>query len=100
MQNHPEYTCHHDSDFSGLPVPPGITVFGPVDPTIFKNQDHWAVRLINRYCHPDVYTWPAIEAYWDLGPWWPTQAEWTPQHTNLANIYARGYLHAREKPQE
>jgi len=92
---HPEYTCHHDSDFSGLPVPPGITVFGPVDPTIFKNQDHWAVRLINRYCHPDVYAWPAIEAYWDLGPWWPTQTEWTPQHTNLANIYAWGYLHAR-----
>ena len=44
---------------------------------------------------PDVLTWPAIEAYWDVF-WYPEMCEYTVMQTLMNTAYAWGYLAGRK----
>ncbi len=82
-----------DSRMAGMPVPPGITVYGPTDMTAMK--DGWEVKLVSRFSFPPAVEWPVIEAYFDIC-WFPNICEFTVMQTLGPNAYVWGYLAARK----
>jgi endoglucanase len=88
----PRHPLHLDSRISLQPPPPGLTVFGPVDPEVDYQQ--WARKLVDRFCYPPVKRWPTIEAYWDVF-WYPVVCEFTIHQPMATNAYVWGYLAAR-----
>jgi endoglucanase len=89
----PQHPLHVDSRISRQPPPPGLTVYGPLDPK--QQKDHWGQKLVAPYVFPDVLTWPAIEAYWDVF-WYPEMCEYTVMQTLMNTAYAWGYLAGRK----
>lgn len=82
-----------DSRMAGMPLPPGITVYGPMDASIIK--DSWEVKLIDRFADPKTLDWPVTEAYFDIY-WLPNSCEFTVMQTLGPNAYVWGYLAARK----
>jgi endoglucanase len=88
----PRHPLHIDSQITGQPPPPGLTVFGPSNPAQM-GQD-WALDFIDQTCYPPSREWPFIEAYFDVF-WYPIVCEFT-IHTPMAdNAFTWGYLAAR-----
>jgi len=88
----PKHPLHIDSQVTGQPPPPGLTIFGPSNPAQMK-QD-WALDLIDKTCYPPSREWPIIEAYFDVF-WYPLMCEFTVQQPMADNAFAWGYLAAR-----
>ncbi|UCG55652.1 MAG: glycoside hydrolase family 9 protein [Phycisphaerales bacterium] len=88
----PLHPLHIDSRISLQSPPPGLTVFGPVDPQV--DSQKWARDLVDRFCYPPAAEWPTIEAYWDVF-WYPVVCEFTIHQPMAANAYVWGYLAAR-----
>ena len=90
-QDWPQHPTHVDSQVSGQPPPPGLTVFGPVNPA--QMSQDWAHDLIDRTCYPPSRDWPIIEAYFDVF-WYPLMCEFTVHSPMAVNAYTWGYLAA------
>ncbi len=88
----PQHPLHIDSRITHQPPPPGLTVLGPAD--VALDKDNWAQKLVAPHCFPDVQQWPALDAYWDVF-WYPSMCEFTVQTPMAANAYVWGYLSAR-----
>jgi len=89
----PQHPLHIDSRITHQPPPPGLTVFGPQD--VQRNLNHWGMKLVGRFCFPQVKHWPTMEAYWDVF-WYPQVCEFTVQQPMAANAYIWGYLAGRK----
>ncbi|MBM3501970.1 MAG: hypothetical protein FJX74_25225, partial [Armatimonadetes bacterium] len=88
----PRHPLHIDSQVTGQPPPPGLTVFGPSNPTQMK-QD-WALDFVDQTCYPPSREWPFIEAYFDVF-WYPLMCEFTIHQPMAENAFTWGYLAAR-----
>jgi len=88
----PQNPLHIDSRRTGQAPPAGLTVFGPMDPVLTK--DDWAQKLNAQFVYPGMLQWPAIEAYWDVFLH-PAMCEFTIQNPMAVNAYVWGYLAAR-----
>jgi endoglucanase len=89
--NSPQNPLHIDSRRTGQPPPPGLTVFGPMDPV--RTKDEWAQKICAQWVYPEMTAWPAIEAYWDVFMH-PMMCEFTVQTPMAVNAYVWGYLAA------
>ena len=90
-----QHPLHLDSRRTGQPTPPGITVYGNIDLSQWKdNFTTWPITYyLGALCTPNPYEWPTTEAYFDIFLY-PAQTEftvdmWTP------NVFVWGYLAAR-----
>jgi endoglucanase len=90
----PRHPLHIDSRITRQEPPPGLTVFGPAD--VELDKDNWAQKIVANYCHPDVAEWPSLEAFWDVF-WYPSMCEFTVQQPMARNAYVWGYLAARPR---
>jgi len=88
----PQHPLVLDQRILGQPPAPGITVYGPIDLAFFG--DEWAAGEIASQVYPDVYGWPATEAYFDMYLF-PAIAEFTIHETMAPLAYAWGYFAAR-----
>ena len=89
----PRHPLVVDARITGQAPPPGITVLGPLN--LALNKDDWQVKLVAPYCYPPPLEWPTTEAYFDVF-WFPMICEFTVHQTLGPNIYAWGYLAARK----
>ena len=71
--------------------PPGITVYGPADFTLYS--DYWTLGEIADETFPSPWEWPAVENYFDIYSY-PIGAEFTVDYM-LSSAYTWGYLAAR-----
>jgi endoglucanase len=83
-----------DQRITNQAPPPGITVYGPIDPIEFSNEWFW--DLIKPATYPAINQWPATEAYFDIH-WAPAITEYTVMETIAPSTYIWGYLAARPK---
>ncbi len=82
-----------DSRRRGVEDPPGLTLFGPMDPS--RKKDYWVFKLMGDRTVPRPWTWPTAEAFWDV--WlFPPVTEYTPQKPMTQAAWFRGYLMGRE----
>ncbi len=75
----------------GLPVYPGITVYGPINPE--QGKGDFAQKLIEPAVYPAVATWPTTEAFFDVFLH-PIVCEYTMMETLAPTGYVWGYLAA------
>jgi endoglucanase len=95
--NPPRNPLHIDSRVTGQKAPAGITVYGQFDYSRHRDEEEmiWPVKhYLEKVCVPDPYSWPVMEAYFDIYRW-PLVNEWTPQQTMGTVSYVWGYLAAR-----
>ena len=71
--------------------PPGITLYGPADFTIYR--DDWSFKLFADKAFPPAQDWPTVESYFDVYQH-PIAAEFTVDYM-VAAAYTWGYLAAR-----
>jgi len=88
----PRHPLVVDMRITGQAPPPGITVLGPMNLALTK--DDWQVKLAAPFCYPPPLDWPTTESYFDVF-WLPMICEFTVHQTLGPNIYAWGYLAAR-----
>ena len=89
----PQHPLIIDQRIMGTPPPPGITVYGPLDLTQFK--DYWTAKyLLKDITFPNPWAWPTAEAYFDIYRF-PAVTEFTIHQTMAPTAYAWGYLAAR-----
>ena len=71
---------------TGQPEPPGLTIFGPYDPSMGYLFCWWVegYTRTGRQMLPDFKTWPVHEVYPDIGVWAPI-CEYT-MHQTLAGM--------------
>jgi len=88
-----ENPLHIDYRKGNLPVPPGISVYGPWDT---KRFDFWSTKLFKQYAVliPEYENWPVSEAYFDMAKLLAGQAEYTIQQTMVQAGYYWGGLAA------
>lgn len=89
----PRHPLHVDSRVLGCPPPPGLTVFGPIDPK--KTTQQWAEKFLRPFVFPPRADWPVIESYLDVC-WYPMMCEYTIHQPMADNAYVWGYLAARK----
>jgi endoglucanase len=90
------WPLHIDSQMSGQPTPPGITVCGNSDPAMNYEFDAWAHTWFLAFggkMVPDSRTWPMYESYWDIYTV-PSTNEYQP-HFLAQSAYYWGFLAAR-----
>ncbi|MHC4505690.1 MAG: glycoside hydrolase family 9 protein, partial [Planctomycetota bacterium] len=90
----PKHPLHIDSRVTDQPPPPGLTVFGPIDLEREKKRKYWILERYASFWHPSPYSWPTLEAYWDVF-WYPAMCEFTVHSTMATTAYVWGYLAAR-----
>jgi len=90
----PKNVMHIDSRVTNQPPPPGITVYGPLDPNSFGQSESYYFKEANKYCYPELINWPVIENYLDIY-WYPAMCEYTVQDT-IPNAFTWGYLAIRK----
>ena len=83
---------HVDSNISGQPAPPGITVAGPTEH--LTDWDETFARTVRPFLRPEERDWPRLEALWTAF-WYPPINEYTVQSPMAHNAYVWGYLAAR-----
>jgi len=88
------FPLHVDSQITGQPAPPGITVYGVSDPLENYGFDAWAYQWYLQKMVPAPRTWPADEMYWDIGIV-PSTNEYTIHQTILPTACYWGWLAAR-----
>ncbi|MBI2303116.1 MAG: glycoside hydrolase family 9 protein, partial [Armatimonadetes bacterium] len=88
----PQHPLHVDSRISGQTPPAGITILGPADPV--RDRGTWAQKNLAPYIYPEVNTWPAVEAFWDVF-WYPSINEYTVQQNIGPNAFVWGYRTGR-----
>lgn len=88
------FPLHIDSQITGRPAPPGITVYGVSDPLENYGFDAWAYTWYLQKMVPPPRTWPANEMYWDIGIV-PSTNEYTIHQTILPTACYWGFLAAR-----
>ena len=71
--------------------PPGITVYGPADFSVY--DDYWTLEAIAPTTFPPPQDWPTSENYFDIY-YYPMGAEFTVDYM-VAAAYTWGYLAAR-----
>jgi len=80
-----------DQRITGQAPPPGITVYGPADFSLYS--DYWTLSAIADDTFPSPWEWPAVENYFDTYLY-PIGAEFTVDYM-LSSAYTWGYLSAR-----
>lgn len=80
-----------DQRVQGVAPPPGITVYGPYDPTFYS--DIWTIDLFKDVIFPAPIEWPATESYLDIFLF-PMAAEFTVMQSMSPTAYLWGYLAA------
>jgi endoglucanase len=88
----PRRPLHVDSNVTGQPAPPGITVAGPTEH--IEGWDETFARTVRPYLRPEERDWPRLEALWTAF-WYPPINEYTVQRPMAQNAYVWGYLAAR-----
>jgi endoglucanase len=83
---------HIDSNVTGQPPPPGITVAGPTEH--MEEWDETFARVVRPYLRPEERDWPRLEALWSAF-WYPPMNEYTVQTPMAHTAYIWGYLAAR-----
>ena len=91
-QRAPQHPLLKDQRILGQPPPPGITVYGPIDPVDFG--DYWMFEALASVTVPSVRDWPAVETYFDVFTV-PAINEFTVMQSMTDTAYAWGYLSAR-----
>ena len=91
-QRAPQHPLIKDQRILGQPPPPGITVYGPIDPVDFG--DYWMFEALASVTVPPVRDWPAVETYFDVFTV-PAINEFTVMQSMTDTAYAWGYLSAR-----
>ncbi|MBE9029751.1 glycoside hydrolase family 9 protein [filamentous cyanobacterium LEGE 11480] len=84
-----------DQRITGQAPPPGITVYGPLNPAFFKND--WFTKLMEPAMYPAWSKWPTTEAYFDVFTS-VAMSEFTVMQTIGPTAYTWGYLAARQSP--
>ena len=87
----PRHALDIDARLTGQPVPPGLTVYGPLDTEGYNN--HWDQRLIKDFLFPSRDKWPTLEAFFDVF-WNPLVCEYTIHNPMARNAYVWGYMAA------
>ncbi|MGG6266060.1 glycoside hydrolase family 9 protein [Leptolyngbya sp. AN03gr2] len=82
-----------DQRVQGIAPPPGITVYGPYDPTFYS--DTWTIDLFKDVIFPAPIEWPATESYLDIF-FFPMAAEFTVMQSISPTAYLWGYLAATQ----
>ncbi|MEM9535485.1 MAG: glycoside hydrolase family 9 protein [Cyanobacteria bacterium P01_E01_bin.45] len=88
----PQHPLVVDQRMMGESPPPGITVYGPIDPKGYG--DYWMFDVFREQSTPPVRQWPAVETYFDVYRI-PAVNEFTVMQSMLDAAYAWGYLGAR-----
>lgn len=89
----PQHPLIIDARISSDSLPPGITVYGPLDLVQFR--DYWFVdQFLAKQLMPAPQAWPPTEAYFDLYHF-PAVSEFTIQQTIAPTAYTWGYLAAQ-----
>jgi endoglucanase len=81
-----------DHRITGQAPPPGITVYGPLNPKAFPND--WFTKLMAPAIYPAWSEWPTTEAYFDVYTA-VAMSEFTVMQTIGPTAYTWGYLAAR-----
>jgi endoglucanase len=91
-QRSPQHPLIVDHRVTGQAPPPGITVYGPMNPKAFPND--WFTQLMAPAIYPAWSQWPTTEAYFDI--YTATgMSEFTVMQTIGPTAYTWGYLAAR-----
>ncbi|MGK7911810.1 MAG: glycoside hydrolase family 9 protein [Synechococcus sp.] len=90
---HPQHPLSVDPRIMGKSPPPGITVYGPIDPRSYGN--YWMFDVFQDQATPPARQWPAVETYFDVYRI-PAVNEFTVMQSMLDATYAWGYLGARD----
>jgi endoglucanase len=88
----PRRPLHIDSNVTGQPPPPGITVAGPTEH--IEEWDETFARVVRPYLRPEERDWPRLETLWTAF-WYPPMNEYTVQTPMAHTAYIWGYLAAR-----
>ncbi|NJR69437.1 MAG: hypothetical protein HC771_12825 [Synechococcales cyanobacterium CRU_2_2] len=88
-QRFPQHPLVVDQRALGQAPPPGITVYGPLDPE--ASTEDWNIQQIASQVYPKLEQWPATEAYFDVYLL-PAVAEFTVHETLAPVAYAWGYF--------
>ncbi|MBE9031338.1 glycoside hydrolase family 9 protein [filamentous cyanobacterium LEGE 11480] len=83
-----------DQRITGQAPPPGITVYGPLDPKTFA--DDWFIQIMKPTIYPAWSKWPTTEAYFDVFTS-VGMSEFTIMQTIGPTAYTWGYLAARNE---
>jgi endoglucanase len=81
-----------DYRISGQAPPPGITVYGPLDP--IDNPDEWYIEMMKDQIYPAYGRWPATEMFLDVYVA-TAMDEFTVMQTIAPTAYTWGYFAAR-----
>jgi endoglucanase len=92
-QRSPQHPLITDHRITGQAPPPGITVYGPMDPKSFPSD--WFTKLMAPAMYPAWSQWPTTEAYFDVYPA-VGMSEFTVMQTIGPTAYTWGYLAARK----
>ncbi|MEM8639310.1 MAG: glycoside hydrolase family 9 protein [Cyanobacteria bacterium P01_G01_bin.54] len=87
----PQHPLVIDTRVMGEAPPPGITVYGPLDPVRFSH--YWMFKQLQPHVFPDIDQWPTAEAYFDIFLF-PAVTEFTVMRTMAPTAYTWGYLGA------
>ncbi|MGB7250835.1 MAG: glycoside hydrolase family 9 protein [Phormidesmis sp.] len=88
----PQHPLIVDQRITGQAPPPGITIYGPADLSVYR--DNWAVQAIAPDMFPAPWEWPTVESGFDIYLY-PIGSEFTVDYM-LSSAYTWGYLAARE----
>lgn len=80
-----------DQRVTGQAPPPGITLYGPSDLSVYEN--YWTITEIASSTFPDPHDWPTTENYFDIYLY-PMGSEFTVDYM-VTPTYTWGYLAAR-----
>ena len=81
-----------DQRITGQEPPPGITLYGPADFTVYN--DDWSFVSLAGNTFPNAWEWPSVESYFDVYMH-PISTEFTVDYM-VSSAYTWGYLAARE----
>ena len=93
--DYPRFPLHVDSNNANVPVPAGIPVYGPHDPTRAPGYVR-QFTLAGNMAPEVVAEWPPAESYVDVGNW-VEMNEYTVHQTVGPTAYYWGYLAARPR---
>jgi endoglucanase len=88
----PQHALHEDAYNTNQPLYEGITIGGPIDPTVSRHVNSAKV-MSNLY--PEPKNWPATESYYDVFMYVPMN-EFTVHQTMQSTSFVWGYLAGRK----
>ncbi len=91
-QRSPQHPLIVDQRITNQAPPPGITLYGPIDPIEFA--DGWYLKSMEPHLYPAFAQWPMTESYFDVYVA-PAMNEFTVMQTIAPTAYTFGYFAAR-----